>query len=319
VKDKEKNDEVTLKRIIYDGDPGIDDALAILLALRSEKLKLERITTVCGNVPVDMATNNALKVLHIAGRKDIKVSKGAERPLRREPKHAIEFHGEDGLGNTNLPTPDIEPEPTHAVDVIISQIMERRWETTLVTAGPLTNLAVAIEKETSIKDYVKEVIIMGGAITAPGNVTPAAEYNIHCDPHAAEKVFQSGLPITLVPLDVTTKNILTLDRLAQIESTDTELTTFIGKISRFYMKASKKYENLDGCYLHDPLAVAVAIDRSLVKTRMMHVMVETNETVALGKTIADLRAITRCAPNIEVCVDVESQRFIDLFVETLKR
>jgi len=269
-----------LKRIIYDGDPGIDDALAILLALRSREVKLEAITTVGGNVTVELATQNALRILELVGDEDVRVAKGYEHPGLRTVSN---FHGEDGLGNTGLPPPSRTAEETNAVDLMISEIKREKHGISLVTAGPLTNLAEAVEKDSGIEDYVREVIVMGGAIRVPGNVTPAAEFNIYTDPEAAQTVFASDLPITLVPLDVTTQAVLRPDHLAKIEAADTELTSFIGRMVRYYMDASRRFEGLDGCYLHDP------------------------------------RAKPSSRPNVRYCSEVRSADFLNLFINTLRR
>jgi len=304
-----------LKRIIYDGDPGIDDALAILLALRSREVKLEAITTVGGNVTVELATQNTLRILELVGDGDVRVAKGYERPGLRT---ATSFHGEDGLGNTGLPPPSRTAEETNAVDLMISEIKREKHGISLVTAGPLTNLAEAVEKDSGIEDYVREVIVMGGAIRVPGNVTPAAEFNIYTDPEAAQTVFASGLPITLVPLDVTTQVVLRPDHLAKIEEANTRLTDFIGRMVRYYMEASKRFGGLDGCYLHDPLAVGLAIDKSTARTEMIHVEVETHKgAVTRGMTLADLRAKPSSKPNIRYCSEVCSDDFLDLFVSRL--
>ena len=306
-----------MKRTIYDGDPGIDDALAILLALRSREVKLEAITTVGGNVTVELATQNTLRILELAGDADVRVAKGYERPGLRT---ATSFHGEDGLGNTGLPSPSRTAEETNAVDLMISEIKREKHGISLVTAGPLTNLAKAVQKDSGIKDHVREVVVMGGAIRVPGNVTPAAEFNIYTDPEAAQTVFASGLPITLVPLDVTTQVILRPNHLAKIEAADTELTSFIGRMVRYYMDASRKFEGLDGCYLHDPLAVGFAMDSSIARTEMIHVEVETHKgAITRGMTLADLRAKPSSRPNVRCCSEVCSEDFLNLFINTLRR
>jgi len=305
-----------LKRIIYDGDPGIDDALAILLALKSPELKLEAITTVGGNVTVEQATQNALKILELAENEDVRVAKGTQRP---NIKTATEFHGEDGLGNTNLPPCKRSMVNISAVDLIITEIMKQQYDISLVTAGPLTNLANALEKEPRIKDYVCEVIIMGGVVKVPGNITPVAEFNIYTDPEAAKKVFASGLPITLVGLDVTTKVVLKLHHLAEIERANTCLTNFVGRMVRYYMEACRMFKNVDGCCLHDPLAVGIAIDENLVNMEMVYVDVETCRYASTrGMTWADLRPKPSSKPNLRYCSHVYSDKFIDMFINRLK-
>jgi inosine-uridine nucleoside N-ribohydrolase len=305
-----------LKRIIYDGDPGIDDALAILLALKSPRVKLEAVTTVGGNVTVELATQNALKIRDLVGDQNFRVAKGFERPRIMTATH---FHGEDGLGNTGLPPPKGKAESMNAVELIISEIMKKQWDITLVTGGPLTNLAKVVEEEPRIKEYVREVIIMGGAIRVPGNVTPTAEFNIYTDPEAAKKVFKSKLPITLVSLDVTTKTILRPNKLAEIERANTPLTSFIGRMVKYYMKAHRSFENIDGCYLHDPLAIGIAIDKSLVNVERVYVDVETQEgAITRGMTLADLRPKSMCRPNLSYCSQICSERFIEMLVNTLR-
>src|SRR2546426_10720650 len=192
-------------RIILDTDPGIDDALALFLALASPELQLEAITTVSGNVHVDLTTRNALTLLELAGRTDIPVARGCDRPLSRQPVFAEYVHGQNGLGGVELPEPQLQPVGQHAVDLIIERVMAAPREITLVPIGPLTNIALALRKEPRIAEHVREVVIMGGALRVPGNVTPEAEFNIYADPHAAHIVFHAGWPIRLVSLDVTNK------------------------------------------------------------------------------------------------------------------
>ncbi len=298
--------------------------MAILFALKLEKLQLEAVTTVAGNVSVDKASENALKILELANNEQIPVAKGMGKPLFRELKTAEHVHGKDGLGNTYLPPSKKSLEQKHAVDLIIDKVMENPHEITLVAAGPLTNLATALLKEPGIKKMFKEVVIMGGACEVPGNITPAAEFNICTDPEAAKIVFHSELPITLVSLDVTRKikNILRPRHLAEIEKAKTPITKFIGKMVKHYMEFSRKFEGLPGCCLHDPLAVAVAADKSLVKTKRVYIDVETKSDINLGKTKTDLRNVNACLKpdlNVNICLKVESKRFLDMFIDALKK
>src|SRR5213082_3596005 len=207
-----------MRRIILDTDPGIDDALALFLALASPEVQLEAVTTVSGNVDVALTTYNALTLLELAGRTDIPVARGIDRPLIRQPFNAAFVHGDNGLGGLQLPEPGIQPVAEHAVDVIIEKILAAPGEITLVTIGPLTNIALALRREPRIAQHVREVVIMGGALRVPGNDTPTAEFNIFADPHAAHIVIHGGWPIRLVSLDVTTVTLLRreqVDRLAQ--------------------------------------------------------------------------------------------------------
>jgi len=313
---------MTQTQIIFDGDPGIDDALALLYVLKSDNAVLRGITTVGGNISLDKTTQNALRILEITNNTHIPVARGIEKPLLRENKSEGEVHGRDGLGNSNLPIPKIKPIDDHAVDFIINTIMENPKQITLVPVGPLTNIAVAVIKEPRLKDYVKEVVIMGGAVLTYGNITPESEFNIFTDPEAAKIVFESGLPITLVGLDVTMQTCLTPYHLDEIMEVSTPVTEFVKKIITHYMKFYKEVVGIDGCGMHDPLAVAVAMDKSLVKTRRLFVAVETKGEYTSGETVADLRGSKEGAvnpPNMDVCVEVDSDRFMQSFIETLKK
>lgn len=194
-----------MPRIILDTDPGIDDALALFLALASPEVTLEAVTTVQGNVSVEQTTYNALTLLTLAGRTDIPVAYGSAEPLVRKRVDAAHVHGQNGLGDITLPEPTIASVEQQAVDLIIEKIMRNPGEITLVPIGPLTNIALAVRREPRIAQHVREVVIMGGAVRVPGNVTPSAEFNIFADPHAAHVVFHAGWPLRLVSLDVTTR------------------------------------------------------------------------------------------------------------------
>jgi len=306
------------RRIIIDTDPGIDDALAILLALASKELELEGLTVVFGNVEVEQGVRNALKILEIAGREDIPVFQGAARPLLpRAPRYAKHVHGEDGLGNTHLPPPKKKPAPGRAVDFIISSIMESPGEITLIPVGPLTNIALAVKVEPRIVQKVKEVIIMGGAVIERGNATPVAEANIHDDPEAAKIVFHAGFPLTMVGLDVTRKVMMSKEHVAQIERADGAVADFISAITSFYIAGYKEREGVEAFCAHDPSAVAYAIDPSLFFTRRLYVDVETKGERSYGQTIADMLGKWGCPPNINVCLDVDAERLLSLYVEKI--
>src|ERR1051326_1178405 len=197
-----------MRHIILDTDPGIDDALALFLALASPEVQLEAITTVSGNVDVAFTTYNALTLLELAGRTDIPVARGCDRPLIRQPFNAAFVHGDNGLGGLQLPEPHIQPLAEHAIEVIIEKVMAAPKEITLVAIGPLTNIALALRQEPRIVEQVQEVVIMGGALLVPGNDTPEAEFNIYVDPQAAHIVLHAGWPIRLVSLDATTRTVL---------------------------------------------------------------------------------------------------------------
>ncbi|WXG42179.1 MAG: nucleoside hydrolase [Candidatus Freyarchaeum deiterrae] len=306
-------------RMIYDGDPGIDDALAILLAIKSEVLDLEAVTTVAGNTTLEKTTKNALRILGLAGRLDIPVAAGIPSPMVRELQTAEYVHGEDGLGGTYLPLPAEQDKCMGAVDLIIAKIMKKKEEITLVACGPLTNLAEVYGKEPKISEYVRDIIIMGGAIYVPGNITPHAEFNIHTDPESAKIIFQSDLPITLVPLDVTLKALLTSDNVEEIREAGTPVTEFAYRALRYSLNFSG-HKKLGGCPMHDPLAVGVAIDKGFVETKKLYVNVVTDNIVTLGKTLASENKtgqFEECESKLNVCLGVDARRFIRFFIDTI--
>jgi purine nucleosidase len=295
--------------IILSTDPGIDDALAIIFLARLNAL--HAIWTTMGNNTMEICTENAMKVLQILGRKEIPIIKGAAQPLIRKADFSEQIHGEDGLGNTHLPVPDTSEFLWKNIDYIITSIEKNPHKISLVSIGPLTNLAILLQKAPSIVDFVKETIIMGGAVSVPGNVTPYAEFNIFCDPDAAKIVFNSGLPITLVGLGVTHQVVLTFEQMEAINAEKTGLSKFIVKIARYYAKFR---ENINGCYLHDPLAAAIAVDPKIIITRKMHVDVIVGDSEKMGQTFISDNIQT---PKISVAVSVNAKQFFDLFLSTL--
>lgn len=322
------------KRILVDTDPGVDDALALILALRSPELKVEAITTVAGNVPVEQATKNLFTILELLAPKPRPlVAKGAEGPLKKQLIAATAVHGEDGLGelfryrnqdgSPRYPGPTVPPDLPNAVALLFELIDRYPQELTLITLGPLTNLARAILADPERMQKVREVISMGGAIGAPGNITPVAEFNMFTDPHAAQIVFDSGLPLTLLPLDATRKVQLTKELIeAEVRPLHDRLSQFICDATARVVEFAGKVEGAAGVILHDPLAVGVAIEPSLIKTRGLHVQVETEGHVTEGMTAADLRPIPaeRKKPaNLHVAFEVDAERFMSLFLERICR
>jgi len=306
-----------MKPIILDVDTGIDDALAIAYAVRSPALEVLGITTCFGNVPVEEASRNSLIVLDYLDS-GVPVFQGAAHPLVRpySGEKAVAVHGEDGLGGRA----DIEPkrgvEPVSAVDFIIGRVKERPNEVTLICVGTLTNLALALMKAPEIAGLIGRVVIMGGAVTVPGNVTPWAEANIINDPEAADFVFRSGVPITLVGLDVTMKTLLPEEALAEWRAKGTRLGDFMADIAAFYIGCYKRnYPGIRGCGLHDPLAVGVVIDPSFVKTRPLHVQVDLEGELSFARTVGDLRDVPEKEPNMDVCLKVDAERFLRHFLD----
>lgn len=300
-------------KVILDVDTGIDDALAIAYAVASPEIELLGITTTYGMVNVDFSTRNTLKVLEQL-QSDLPVYKGSEKPLVRMRRYSGTFHGKDGLGDTVKTSPQRQASSLHAVDYIIEQVRKYGKELTLITTGPLTNLAHAIIRDPDIVGMVGSVVSMGGAITTPGNVTKFAEANIYIDPHAAEIVLKSALPITLVGLDVTRKTVLTSEEVQNWRQKGTECSLFFADFTDYYIQAYKgNYPYLKGCALHDPLAVGVVTHPDLVKTLPMYLQVDLEDD-SLGRTTEDLYRDSSEGPNIQVCLKVDAPRFLDLFL-----
>lgn len=305
-----------MKKIIIDVDTGIDDAMAISYAVHSPALSVCGVTTTFGNISVEEATRNTLQVLELIGASDIPVYRGASKPLVRDlTAKARLFHGENGLGNVILPPPVAEEESLSAVQFLISTIKENPHEITLVTVGSMTNLALAIMAAPEIASLVERVVVMGGAVTVPGNRTPVAEANICADPEAAAYVFQSGIPLTLVGLDVTMQTLLTREHLQQWRARDTKVSHFFADMCEVYMDAYATVGNVRGCGLHDPLAVGVVIDPTFVRTVPMHVEVDTSGGASDARTIGDRRAYPAKAPNVDVCLEVDHERFVSHFLQ----
>ncbi len=305
------------RRIILDTDPGIDDALAILLALASPEVALDAVTVTLGNCTTTQGVVNALSVLELAGAGSVPVAAGMELPLIQPPLTAPETHGTTGLGYAQLPPPLGSPHPQHAVDLLVERIMAAPGQVTLVAVAPLTNVAMAIRREPRLVRAIEEIIIMGGAIRSEGNTTPLAEFNTYVDPHAAHIVFHSGLPITLVPLDVTYQCILTQADVDGLLAIDSPLTRFIAASTRFYMEFHDTYQGIRGCVINDPLALALAFRPDLVETSPLYVTVDLQSQVSLGKTVADFYGAWQKPPNMRVALQVQARRFIELFVERM--
>lgn len=306
-------------RMILDVDTGIDDATAILYALRRPGIQLEAVTTVFGNIDVESATRNTLQVLELAGRPEIPVAMGAARSLAMPYAHKASFvHGENGLGEVELPAPSTRPVAESAADLIIRMVRENPGEITLVPTGTMTNVALAIMQAPDIVPLFREIVLMGGAVLHPGNVTALAEANIYKDPEAARILFRSGAKVKLVGLDVTMQTLLSAAMIEQIATEGDNAAQVIMQMNRYYLQAYKGfYPEIAGCALHDPLAVAVAEDPSLVTTQMMQLDVDCGHDAARGQTYADRRKVASIKPNVEVCLEVDADRFAKRFVEAL--
>jgi purine nucleosidase len=307
------------QHIIFDTDPGIDDALAILLALASPELALDGIITVHGNVSTEQTTKNALAVLELASASHVPVYRGCDLPLVKESLLSPETHGNTGLGYAQLPDPQTRHKPKHGSDFLIESIMSRPGEVTLVAIGPLTNVALAIRKEPRMVENVKEVIIMGGAIQHAGNATALAEFNTYVDPHAAHVVFHSGMPITLTPLDVTYQCVFTADDLNRLLKIDSPITKFIADSTRFYMEFHDEYQKIEGCVINDPMTLALTFMPEICDYQNLVVDVDVSTGVGLGNTFADFYNYKKKPANIRVAMGVRPRMFMELFLERMEK
>ncbi|MGD2201104.1 MAG: nucleoside hydrolase [Candidatus Bathyarchaeota archaeon] len=311
-----------IRQIIIDTDPGIDDALALLLAFSSPEVKVHGLTTVTGNVSLQQGSENALKILEFIGVNGIPVAPGASKPLCRSNRDASSIHGKTGLGATRLPDPKGSLDHRTAVELITEKADELGQDLTLVAIGPLTNVAEAIQESPGIVEGVAGLVMMGGAYNLTryghGNVTPVAEFNVWHDPEAAKIVFNSGIPMTAVGLDVTTdpSNRLSRERYEEIEGLGTRRATLVADLCRGIV------ERYGGISLHDPLAIATLINPTLVKTERVRVEVETRGELTRGMTVVDRRRYHQTGrgdTGVEVCVSVDGERFHRLFFDRVAR
>ena len=301
--------------ILIDTDTGVDDALAILYAMHSPEVRVEAITTVAGNVEVEKCTRNARTILGYAGTSyRPEVVQGSGKPLRLPLITAPEVHGDDGLGNTqSLNTGKTRGQSLDAVECIRRLCAQRHGQLTIVAIGPLTNIALALAMHPRSLRKVKRIVSMGGAFRVPGNTGPVAEFNYFVDPHAANAVLHAGLPLTVVPLDVTEQIILTRNHLRNIvREGPSRLTSFVYKFTGLYMRYHRKTLGINGGYLHDPLAMAIAILPSLARLQRVHVEVECKSPLTRGMTVADLRRKGK-RTDPEVVVDFDRDKFLELF------
>ncbi len=319
------------RRVIIDTDPGTDDAMAILLALNSPELRVEALTVVPGNTTAAQGLENALKLVSLAGRPDIPVAPGAQKPLLQKLVTA-ETHAPDGLAGISLPPARSRPDPRFAPDLIIELVHRYPHEMTLVTLGPLTNIALALSKDPSIAGLVKEVVLMGGAISG-GNVDAVAEFNIYVDPEAAQVVFQGGCPLTMVGLEIGRKALFRREHLARLQKTHGIQNDFAARVLGYLVDLCEKKYGLAGAPLYDPTAMGAVIDRSLITTQFMHVDVELRGEFTRAETVANRQnALNRkvprgdrlvfdgtepLPPNTHVAMDIDRERFVSLLIARL--
>jgi inosine-uridine nucleoside N-ribohydrolase len=306
-----------MPRIILDTDPGIDDALALFLALASPEVQLEAITTVNGNVGIEFTTRNALTLLELTGRTDIPVAKGSYRPLLRQTIDAAFVNGDNGLGGLVLPEPHIQPTGKRAVDVIIEKIIGAPGEITLVAIGPLTNVALALRREPCLARQVREVLIMGGALRVPGNHTPAAEFNIYADPQAAHIVLHGGWPIRLVALDVTMQTSMSRAQVNTLTHSDSPVMKAMRQMLEFYFDVFGPRYNVTAFHMHDPLCLAAAFQPALLTWEPVYVDVELQGSLTLGETVAYFGRPNAPSPNVQAAVGVDAERFMEMFMQRM--
>ena len=335
--------------LIIDVDTGIDDSLALLYAAATPEAEIVAVTCVGGNVDARQVERNTRAVMELAGRTDVEVALGRERPLVRPVETTPETHGPQGLGHAELPPPSRPLSDRHAADLFIDEARRRPGEITLVTCGPLTNLAVALLREPALPSLLKGWVLMGGAYRHPGNTAPTTEWNIHCDPDAAKISFAAwaesaaanghSRPVAL-GLDVTEKakilpsHVVALAKAAGSSPDDSialgrgedpmhatrsvasnPIVRYVADALRFYMEFHSHYDGFYGAFIHDPLAVAAALDPSLITTQPVAVDVELGGTLTTGETVTDWRGVWGREPNVDVAVDADAEEFLRRFVE----
>ena len=309
------------RKIIIDTDPGQDDAVAILLALASpDEVELLGVTAVAGNVPLPLTQRNARIVCELAGRTDIPVFAGCDTPLSRKLVTAEHVHGKTGLDGPQLPDPTMPLQDQHGVDFIIDTIRAHPDGTvTLCPLGPLTNIATALQRAPDVAPRVQEIVLMGGAYFQVGNITPSAEFNIYVDPDAADIVFRSGIPLTVMPLDVTHKALVTAPRVEAFRTMGTEVGRMVAEWTDFFERFDKEKYGSAGAPLHDPCVIAYLIRPDLFSGRRINVEIETGSELTLGMTVADWWRVADCAPNAMFMGDVDADGFFALLTERLAR
>lgn len=306
------------KKVILDVDTGIDDAIGILLAATAPELELLGITTVSGNIDLESATRNTLRVLKLINRTDVSVYPGAEKPLKRSIRYAVEVHGTSGMAG-QLEDLEVEmPKTISAVEFIRNTVIENPNEVTLIFTGPQTNLALALTAYPEIKDLIKEVIVMGGAVAVKGNESPVAEFNIAIDPEAAHQVFESGLEVTMIGLDVTKKALLKREHFEALHQ-ESPVAQFVMNVTHQYMERFFADNGIYGCAMHDPLAVTMAIKPDFVTVKPYYVAVEHKSLYCDGQTVCDFDGRWHKEANVKVGLEVDSAGFIAFLMDRINK
>ncbi|MCX7304036.1 MAG: nucleoside hydrolase [Hyphomicrobiales bacterium] len=305
-------------KIIIDTDPGQDDAVAILLAFASPEIEVLGITVVAGNVPLSLTEKNARKICELAGRPQARVFAGASHPLVRQLVTAEDVHGKTGLNGPDLPEPKMPLQKQHAADFIVETLMrEASGTVTLCPLGPLTNIAMALAREPKIARRIKQIVLMGGGFFEGGNVTPAAEFNIYVDPHAADIVLKAGIPVVMIPLDCTHQALTTATRVAAFRKLGTGPGIAVAEMLEFFERFDEKKYGTDGGPLHDPCVIAYLLKPELFSGRHINVSVEIASDLTMGMTVADWWGVTKRPKNVTYIRDVDHEAFYRLLVERI--
>jgi len=308
------------RKIIIDTDPGQDDAVAILLALASPEIEVLGLTCVAGNVPLALTVKNARKICELAGRPDIKIFAGCDRPLNRPLVTAEYVHGKTGLDGIELAEPTMPVQAQHAVDFLIETLRtEPSGSVTLVPIGPLTNIATAMQRAPDIIPRIAEIVLMGGGCFEGGNVTPAAEFNIYVDPQAADIVFRAGVKLTVVPLDVTHKALTTRPRIEAFRALPGKVGPAVASWTDFFERFDMEKYGSEGAPLHDPCTIAFLINPDLFTGREINVAIETSSELTMGMTVADWWRVTGRPANAFFIGDLDADAFYTLLTERLSR
>ena len=309
------------EKIIIDCDPGQDDAVALFLALSSpDELEILGITTVAGNVPLKLTERNARIICDIADSKETEVFAGCSRPMLVDLMTAENVHGKTGIDGIDIFKPMTLLKELHAVDFIVETLKDAETDSiTLVPTGPLTNIALAIIKDPSILNSIKQIVLMGGAMREAGNLSASAEFNMRVDPHAAKVVFECGLPIIVMSLDVTHKVLTSRERVREIESIGNSVSTATANMLKFFARYDSEKYGIDGAPLHDPCTIAWLLNQDLFSGKECNVRIETESSLTLGHTSVDFWGVEGNIPNATWMQDVDDDGFYELLINRLRR
>lgn len=302
--------------VIIDCDPGLDDVIALIMAFANDKLDVKAITVVAGNQTLKKVGDNALKVLSFIDA-NVPAALGSEFPMVKTLVTAGEVHGEDGIGGVVLPESNLKLSDLHAID-LIAEILENSDEkVTLIATGPLTNIALFLKRYPELKCKIEKISLMGGSVGF-GNITPSAEFNIFIDPEAADIVFKSEIPITMVGLNATQKAIITIDDINNIKSQGGKIAVLVSQMLENLMKYHS-LEGFQGCYLHDPVAVCAVTNPEILKTELLHVDIELKGEHTTGMTVVDIYNRLNKNKSAQVALDIDKQAYINLIIEAVNK